>query len=94
MSYTRGKLKVRSSGEVGTERTLVACVYPMRTDNAKRNIANAKRIVHCWNTHDRLVQALKAARDSEWSSEESLEYRIADLKSVAEQALVNEAAGL
>ena len=42
--HTPGPWKVRSTGEVGTERKLVAVIYPIETSKQRENIANAHLI--------------------------------------------------
>ena len=42
--FTPGPWKIRMSGSVGTDRMMVASVYPMETEAPEENAANARLI--------------------------------------------------
>jgi len=61
MSYTKGKLEVKESSQgfcrVETENEETIC----NLGNDSDALSNAKRIVHCVNNYDGLVEACKLA---------------------------------
>lgn len=57
MKHTKEKWIVRASGEVGTEKKLIAVIYPIKKERERE--ANAHRICQCVNNFDDLLRALE-----------------------------------
>ena len=57
--HTLGRLRVSGTDIRAESRRIVAMVPPCFASDGKRAAADAARIVHTWNMHDDLVEALE-----------------------------------